>query len=275
MTGIAPAPLIRADRLGVRFGPGCRACTDGLPDGQNHCPDCGSVYALRDVSFAVGAGETLGVVGESGSGKTTLLRVLNQQQEPTGGALHLDGRPAQTRPTPSCVRHRDIVMVQQNTTAAGLHPDLAAQSSVAERLLRTGEHDFDTIAERSAQMLCELAIPAGRHNDPLRTFSGGMQQRVQLARALVDPPLLLLLDEPTTGLDSSVQAELLVVIALLRSRMDAATIIVSHDLDVVRILADRVLVMRHGQVVEEGIPDQLLNDPAHPYTRLLVNSRLS
>lgn len=255
-------PIVAADGLGMRFGPGCAQCASGLDTEENRCRSCGSVHALRGLGFEVFAGETLGIVGESGSGKTTLLRLLNGQLQATTGTLvvPVDGGP---------------VMVHQNSLAAGLHINLAAESNVAERLLRIGERDFGSMRSRSQSMLAELAIPESRHFDALSAFSGGMQQRVQLARALVDPPELLLLDEPTTGLDASVQAELLLVIATLMRRMRAATIVVTHDLDVVRILADRVLVMRNGRVVEHGVPDQLLHDPAHPYTAELVASRLS
>lgn len=255
-------PIVAADQLGMRFGPGCDRCRAGLTGDQNRCQHCGSVHALRGLSFAVHSGETLGIVGESGSGKTTLLRLLSDQLKPTSGRLTV---PVAGGP----------VMVHQNSLAAGLHINLAAESNVAERLLRVGERDFTTMRSRSRAMLAELAIPESRHCDILADFSGGMQQRVQLARALVDPPELLLLDEPTTGLDASVQAELLLVIATLMRRMNSAAIVVTHDLDVVRILADRVLVMRHGRVVEQGLPDQLLRDPAHPYTAELVASRLS
>lgn len=271
-----PPPVLTASHLSVRFGAGCPECEE-LPRGVNQCPTCGTVHAVQDVSLELAPGETLGIVGESGSGKTTLLRVLNLTQEPSEGNLVLDGTDiahASARERRELAR-RGVVMVHQNFLAAGLHGNLSAEANVAERLLRTGERDFSTIRERSGALLDDLAVARGRHRDALDTYSGGMRQRVQLARALVDPPQILLLDEPTTGLDASVQAELLAVIPEVLARLGSAMVIVSHDLDVVRLLASRVLVMHRGRVVEEGIPDQLLDDPADDYTRLLVSSRLT
>ncbi|PRC46358.1 ABC transporter, partial [Mycobacterium sp. ITM-2017-0098] len=154
-------------------------------------------------------------------------------------------------------------------------PRLGASSNVAERLLGAEARRFGEIHARAGELLGELGLRPERHNDPLMTFSGGMQQRVQLARALVDPPQLLLLDEPTTGLDPSVQADLLEVVARVTDSLGSATVVVSHDLAAVRVLASRVLVLHHGRIVEEGITEQVLEDPQHPYTQLLVSSRLS
>ena len=167
------------------------------------------------------------------------------------------------------------MMVHRNPSTAGLYPHLAAVSSVAERMLGNGSRDFEGIHRRATGLLGELGLQSQRHTDALRTFSGGMQQRVQLARALVDPPQLLLLDEPTTGLDPSVQADLLDVFQRVTEALTSATIVVSHDLAAVRVLASRVLVLHHGRIVEEGISEQVLEDPKHPYTQLLVSSRLT
>jgi putative phosphonate transport system ATP-binding protein len=167
-----------------------------------------------------------------------------------------------------------IAMVHQDSVAAGLHPQLSAGANVAERLLAAGERSFETARSRSAEILARMEVAGERHADPLHAYSGGMRQRTQLARALIRPPRLLLLDEPTTGLDPSVQATVLSLIADLLHEVEGATVLVSHDFDVVRLLADRVLVMRGGAVVEQGLTDSVLEDPRHPYTRLLVASRL-
>ena len=166
------------------------------------------------------------------------------------------------------------MMVQQNPLAAGMYPGLTAESNVAERMLNTGCRTFEDARARAAHLLSELGIQRNRQRDALNTYSGGMAQRVQLARALVHPPRLLLLDEPTTGLDPSVQAGLLETVQQVTDRLEASTIVVSHDLEVVRILASRVLVLHFGRVVEHGIPEQVFDDPQHPYTQLLVASRL-
>lgn len=127
---------------------------------------------------------------------------------------------------------------------------------------------------RAAELLSRTEIPVARMDEAPRYFSGGMRQRVQLAKALANRPGLLILDEPTTGLDVSVQARILDLIREIQRESDLATVVISHDLGVVRLLTERTLVMRHGRVVEEGLTDQILEDPQHPYTQLLVSSAL-
>ena len=253
--------------LSHRFGRGCERCIDltGEAAGTNRCSACGAVLALHAASFDVGPHEVLGVVGESGSGKTTLLRCLHLDLHPDSGQF----------PWRDDIERSAVVMVHQNALAAGLYPRLAAESNVAERLLGGGARHFGEIHARAAELLGQLGLQPERHSDMLMTFSGGMQQRVQLARALVDPPRLLLLDEPTTGLDPSVQADLLDVIQRVTQALGSASIVVSHDLAAVRVLATRIVVLHHGRIVEEGIAEQVLEDPQHPYTQLLVSSRLT
>jgi len=146
--------------------------------------------------------------------------------------------------------------------AAGLYPRLAAESNVAERLLGGGARVFAEIHARAAELLSELGLQPERHTDALMTFSGGMQQRVQLARALVDPPQLLLLDEPTTGPRSLGSGRSAEVVQRVTETLGSATVIVSHDLAVVRILASRILVLHHGRIVEEGISEQVSKIPS-------------
>lgn len=264
---VPPAPVLSVRGLSHRFGPGCDRCVDstGEAAGTNRCSACGSVIAVHDASFDVGPDEVLGIVGESGSGKTTLLRCLHLDLVPEHGSILVGEHPIE-RPA--------VLMVHQNALAAGLYPRLAAESNVAERLLGSGARQFADIHARVAELLGELGLRSERHTDALMTFSGGMQQRVQLARALVAPPQVLLLDEPTTGLDPSVQADLLEVVGRVTENLSSATIVVSHDLAAVRILASRIVVLHHGRIVEHGIAEQVLEDPRHPYTQLLVSSRL-
>ncbi|WP_197373841.1 ATP-binding cassette domain-containing protein [Mycolicibacterium baixiangningiae] len=274
-----PPPVVSVDDVSHRFGPGCDRCVEltGEEAGTNRCRECGTVVAVHRASFEIGPHEVLGVVGESGSGKTTLLRCLHLDLVPDAGSMVVDGHGDLFRRAghTSELKRSAVVMVHQNALAAGLYPHLAASSNVAERLLGGGARRFADIHARAGELLGELGLRPERHNDALRTFSGGMQQRVQLARALVDPPQLLLLDEPTTGLDPSVQADLLEVVARVAESLGSATIVVSHDLAAVRILASRVLVLHHGRIVEQGITEQVLEDPQHPYTQLLVSSRLT
>ncbi|MFA5707487.1 ATP-binding cassette domain-containing protein [Mycolicibacterium sp.] len=263
-----PEPVLSVRGISHRFGPKCARCFEltGEEPGTNRCPSCGSVVALHDVSFDVGPNEVLGIVGESGSGKTTLLRSLHLDLSPDEGTVWCGRAP---------MHASSVVMVHQNALAAGLYPRLAAESNVAQRLLAAGTRNFEQLQSTSAAMLVELGLRRERHGDPLMTFSGGMQQRVQLARALVDPPPVLLLDEPTTGLDPSIQAGLLDAVQQVAATLGSATVVVSHDLAAVRILASRTVVLHHGRIVEHGVTEQILHDPQHPYTRLLVSSRLT
>lgn len=274
-----PAPVLSVSGLSHRFGPGCARCVEltGETPATNRCRACGSVVAVHEASFEVGPHEVLGVVGESGSGKTTLLRCLHLDLVPDAGSMVVEGRGELFRRTghSSELKRSTVVMVHQNALAAGLYPRLGASSNVAERLLGGGTRRFGEIHARTGELLAELGLRPERHNDALMTFSGGMAQRVQLARALVDPPQVLLLDEPTTGLDPSVQADLLEVLARVTGTLGSATVVVSHDLAAVRILASRVVVLHHGRIVEQGITEQVLEDPQHPYTQLLVSTRLT
>lgn len=276
---VPPEPVVSVAGLSHRFGPGCDRCVEltGEAAGTNRCTACGSVVAVHEVSFDVGPNEVLGVVGESGSGKTTLLRCLHLDLIPDVGSMIVDGHGDLfgTNAGATELQRSTVVMVHQNALAAGLYPSLAATSNVAERLLGGGARRFSEIHSRAGELLGELGLRSERHLDAVKTFSGGMQQRVQLARALVDPPQLLLLDEPTTGLDPSVQADLLEVVERVTDTLGSATIVVSHDLAAVRILAARILVLHHGRIVEHGISEQVLEDPQHPYTQLLVSSRLT
>lgn len=275
---VPPPPVISVRGLSHRFGRGCDRCVEltGEAAGTNRCSACGSVVAIHDATFDVGPHEVLGVVGESGSGKTTLLRCLHLDLVPESGSMVVgENEDLFGVADRGEIRRATVVMVHQNALAAGLYPQLAAESNVAERLLRGASHHFNEIHARAGELLSELGLQPERHTDALMTFSGGMQQRVQLARALVDPPQLLLLDEPTTGLDPSVQADLIDVLQRVTETLGSATIVVSHDLAAVRILASRILVLHHGRIVEQGIAEQVLEDPQHPYTQLLVSSRLT
>lgn len=272
MTSLMPPPVnLEVTDLSLAFGPTCEACRAG--EHAQRCATCTTYWALRDIDLTVSKAETVGIVGESGSGKTTLLRTMYRTLSPTTGRITLAGYDVTDRPI-GLYQRDDVVMVHQNSATAGLGPRQAALSNVAARLLHAGERRFEALAERSGAILTELGIDPDRHADPLQTFSGGMQQRVQLARALVAPAQLLLLDEPTTGLDPSVQADLLRLLQRVTGAVQAAVVIVSHDLEVVRLLADRIIVLYQGRIVEQGLADQILGDPEHPYTRLLVSSRL-
>lgn len=240
----------------------------------------GRRLALHDVSLEVYPGEVLGVVGESGSGKSTLLRLLNLEELPDDGTYTLRHAKldeqnlfAFDRFERRDVQVHHIGIVYQNPHL-GLRMRFTSSGNVAERLLIAGERNFAALRDAARTSLSASEFPLDRMDDPPRVLSGGMQQRVQLAKALALKPALLLLDEPTTGLDVSIQATVLDTLKRLRRERRMTTVLVSHDLGVIRTLADRVMVMRDGQVVERGLTDQILDDPQHPYTQQLVHAKL-
>lgn len=240
----------------------------------------GSVVALDQVSLQAYPGEVLGIVGESGSGKSTVLRLLNLQEPADGGEYRLEiPQYAQTnlfeldRFAKRQARVNHIGIVYQNPHL-GLRMKNTSSGNVAERLILAGERRFHTLRGAAKEALEASEFPTGRMDDAPLKLSGGMQQRVQLAKAIALKPRLLLLDEPTTGLDVSVQALVLDTLKRLQYELGITLLIVSHDLGVIRTLADRVMVMKAGRVVEQGLTDQILEDPQHPYTQQLVHAKL-
>ncbi|KAB7895166.1 phosphonate C-P lyase system protein PhnK [Rouxiella sp. S1S-2] len=236
---------------------------------------------FSDVSFQLYPGEVLGIVGESGSGKTTLLQSISARLAPQQGqVIYNNGvQPAQSLyQMPESDRRRllrtDWGVVHQHPMD-GLRRQVSAGGNIGERLMAVGERNYARIRQQASQWLEDVEIPVSRLDDLPTTFSGGMQQRLQIARNLVTHPRLVFMDEPTGGLDVSVQARLLDLLRTLVVEMQLAVVIVTHDLGVARLLAHRLLVMKQGQVVESGLTDRVLDDPHHPYTQLLVSSVLS
>jgi putative phosphonate transport system ATP-binding protein len=234
------------------------------------------------VTFDLYENEVLGIVGESGSGKSTLVRLLHFEEDPSSGKIFMNGcggfEEEQNILALNSFKKRQLRssrmgIVYQNPHA-GLRMRVSAGGNVAEKLLEAKWRHVGRIRERSAELLTKTEIPLGRMDEPPRNFSGGMQQRVQIAKALANSPKILLLDEVTTGLDLSVQARVLDLIRGLQRDLKLSVIVVSHDLGVIRLLCQRTMVMRHGRVVESGLTDQILEDPQDPYTQLLVSSRL-
>lgn len=238
-----------------------------------------AVTALEDVEVTVWPGEVLGIVGESGSGKSTLLRMMNLEDTPDRGSysLSLPETPGNLFDLDRFARRqlcaKRIGIVYQNPHL-GLLMGHSSSGNVAERLLISGERSFATLRSKARTALDASEFPLVRMDDPPKLLSGGMQQRVQLAKAIALEPALLLLDEPTTGLDVSVQALVLDTLKRLQRDRAITMVIVSHDLGVIRTMADRVMVMRRGRVVEEGLVDQVFQDPQHAYTQELVHAKL-
>ena len=239
----------------------------------------GEVHALRDVSATVYPGEVLGIVGESGSGKSTFLRCLNLEEIPDHGSYTLDLPDVQgnlfdlDRYGRRMLCATRIGIVYQNPHL-GLLMNHSSSGNVAERLLVAGERRFAVLRTKARDALDASEFPLERMDAPPAELSGGMQQRVQLAKAIALEPALLLLDEPTTGLDVSVQALVLDTLKRLQQERRITMVIVSHYLGVIRTLSDRVMVMRGGVVVEEGLADQVFQDPQHSYTQQLVHAKL-
>lgn len=239
----------------------------------------GSRIGCADVSFDLYPGEVMGIVGESGSGKSTLLSCLAGHMTPDKGRVIFDttAGPRDTVTMGEAERRRmartDWAFVHQNPRD-GLRMGVSAGGNVGERLMAIGARHYGDIRTTATDWLSRVEIAADRIDDRPRTFSGGMQQRLQIARNLVTGPRLVFMDEPTGGLDVSVQARLLDLLRGLVREMGLSVIIVTHDLAVVRLLADRLMVMKGGHVVEQGLTDQVLDDPQHAYTQLLVSSVL-
>ncbi len=217
---------------------------------------------------------------KSGSGKSTLLGCLAGHIAPDRGRVVFDTRDAGPKDTLTMTEaerrmlgRTDWAFVHQNPRD-GLRMGVSAGGNVGERLMAVGARHYGQIRTSALDWLDRVEIAADRIDDRPAAFSGGMQQRLQIARNLVTGPRLVFMDEPTGGLDVSVQARLLDLLRGLVRRMGLSAVIVTHDLAVVRLLADRLMVMKSGLVVESGLTDQVLDDPQHAYTQLLVSSVL-
>ncbi|SMG00869.1 phosphonate C-P lyase system protein PhnK [Burkholderia singularis] len=252
-------PLLSARGLTKRFG------------GRN---------GFVNASFELCPGEVLCIVGESGSGKTTLLNVLSLRTAADAGTLHYTGRDgarvdlfALAEPQRRHLMRTEWGFVTQNPRD-GLRADVSAGANIGEPLMALGARHYGRLRASAADWMARVELQAQRLDDLPSTFSGGMQQRLQIARNLVTQPRLVFMDEPTAGLDVSVQARLLDLLRTLTSTLSLSMLIVTHDIGVARLLAHRLMVMQRGEIVEAGLTDQVLDDPQHPYTQMLVSSVL-
>jgi phosphonate C-P lyase system protein PhnK len=271
---------LKIESLGKIHGiPDLRSLEDTGPEkGTAKSALTGSIVAAWDVSFEVAPGEALGVIGESGSGKSTVMRCIAGDQGSTTGAVRLrtvhDGHMNVLDLDPSSrrrLRVADLSVVYQDP-AEGLRLNVTAGGNIAEALTAAGWRHFGRIRDRAAELLDRTEVPLSRMDDLVGTFSGGMRQRVQLAKALANEPPVILLDEPTTGLDASIAAGVLDLIRNLLEETGVAAVVVSHDFAVIEMLTTRCVVMNHGRIIESGLTDRLLEDPHHPYSQKLVGA---
>ncbi len=229
--------------------------------------------AVKEVSFRVARGKTLGVVGESGSGKTTLAMLIARLQAPSGGEVVFDGTPLLSLPREAVRPYKRRIQIVFQNPYASLNPRFTVEQILTEPLLVHGMGASH--AERraaAAALLARVGLAADALAKFPHQFSGGQRQRIAIARALTLRPELLICDEPVSALDVSVQAQLLNLLQDLQDEYRMSYLFISHDLAVVRFMADEIIVMKDGEIVETAAPDELYARPRHPYTRLLISS---
>jgi putative phosphonate transport system ATP-binding protein len=252
-----------------------------LLDARSLAKSYGGRPACQHVSLTVDAGEVLAIVGESGSGKSTLLNLLSGRLKPDAGAVRYRMRDGVMRDLAEMseaerrlLARTDWGFVHQDA-ALGLRMNVSAGGNIGERLMAIGDRHYSQIRSMAADWLTRVEIDTDRIDDKPTAYSGGMRQRLQIARNLVTSPRLVFMDEPTGGLDVSVQARLLDLIRGLVADLGLAVVLVTHDLAVARLLSHRIIVMKQGHVIESGLTDRVLDDPQAPYTQLLVSSVLA
>ena len=254
------APLLDVQSLVKQFPVGRRGAGASL------------LHAVDDVSFEIAAGETVGLVGESGCGKSTLVKLVTRLLDPTAGEIWFEGAEIGSAPARSFVRSPARARIQKvfQDPTDSLNPRFTAFDLIAEPLRRIRSLSGSTLRAQVAAAADAVALPAALLTRHPHQLSGGQKARIGIARAIAVEPALLVLDEPTAALDVSVQAVILHLLAALRARLGMSYLFVSHDLNVVRLLCDRVLVMYLGRIVESGPAEAVFRAPQHPYTQALV-----
>ncbi len=238
-----------------------------------------NIVGCKNISMSLYPGEVLGIVGESGSGKTTLINCLSGNLEPDRGKIifNINNKKTDFLNISESEKRKfirtDLAFVHQNPRD-GLRLNVSAGGNIGEKLMSVGYRHYGNIRSLATKWINKVEIDKSRIDDLPITFSGGMLQRLQIAKNLITSPNVIFMDEPTGGLDVSVQARVLDLIRSLVNELNLTVIIVSHDLAVIRLLADKMIVMKNGTVIESGLSDQVLEDPQQEYTQLLVSSVL-
>ena len=239
---------------------------------KTYASKSGPVHAVKDLSFVIGSGESVGLVGESGCGKSTTSSMLVRLLDPTEGVILFDGEDiaaVASRNFAADPRRSDIQMVFQDATE-NLNPRHTARQSIREPLLRLAKLRRRQLQPRIAELAELVGLPGNLLDRFPHQLSGGQKARVGIARAIAVEPRLLILDEPTAALDVSIQAIVLNLLVDLQARLGMSYLFVSHDLQVVRLLCDRILVMKGGEIIEQGPAEQVMDRPQHPYTQALI-----
>jgi ABC-type oligopeptide transport system ATPase subunit len=231
--------------------------------------------AVDNVDLDVNEGETLAIVGESGSGKSTLARILLGLVEPNGGTVEYYGRPVSSFTGQDWATFRKAVQPVFQDPASSLNPRMRVETTLANVLRRHNLATRETLDAEIAKLLASVGLEAAQFRDRYpHQLSGGQQQRIAIARAMAVRPRLIIADEPLSSLDMSVQAQILDLLVSLKRSRNLGLVLISHDLNVVDAISDRVIVMYLGKVVEAGPTREVLGNPASDYTRSLLAAKL-